>query len=352
MNCRELLLSRKDQIIDRWSKQILEDPEISPGRKASGLVLSSQAADLLDVIAVRLVELCGDSATSWNRGWKPTGHWVTGDLAVPWPTDTFTLPETLRELSHLRFIIFDELLTASIPISSAESAMLNAFIDESMTKAAEAIAYHRRQGVAAELNQAHQGRELADEGRRMAEAASSRKSEFLAHVSHEIRSPLGAILGFTELLLGPDQPIEEKEKYLKAILRNGRQLLLLLNDILDLSKVESGRIQTELAEVSVSDVVNEVLFLSSDRAQEKGLALMVGVDGRVPRTIVSDAAKIRQILINIVGNAVKFTSQGRIELRVAYRENADRLGKGHLVFTIEDTGVGISVDQHELARVS
>lgn len=178
-----------------------------------------------------------------------------------------------------------------------------------------------------------------------AEKASTLKSTFLANMSHEIRTPLGAMLGFAELLRDPDLKAEDKQNYTNILMRNGEQLSLIINDILDLSKVESGHLKFEIEKISPRLLMSEVVSLFKVKALEKGLSFDYVCDDSTPLTISSDAMRVRQILTNLVGNALKFTQSGSVKIKSYGTKTCD--GKIVSCFEISDTGVGISSDQHE-----
>ena len=180
--------------------------------------------------------------------------------------------------------------------------------------------------------------------RNQAELASNTKSEFLANMSHEIRTPLTAILGFAEVLLG-SVTTSEAVSAADTIKRNGEYLLSILNDILDLSRVEAGKIHIESMTVSPAQVVAEVVSLMRVRADAKGLYINVVYDGPVPETIETDPTRFRQILINLVGNAVKFTEVGGVQIRVGLLAPTGVEPK--LAVTVVDTGIGMSRDERE-----
>ncbi len=175
-----------------------------------------------------------------------------------------------------------------------------------------------------------------------AEAANQAKSAFLANMSHEIRTPMNAILGFTELLRrGFTQDENENRRHLETIYSSGKHLLDLINDILDLSKVEAGRFETEAVVFDPYGVIQEVVKVLGIKAREKGITLDFRVDGEVPQTIHSDPARLRQIMTNLIGNAIKFTERGGVAVQVrAAQEN------GAIDFEIEvaDSGVGMPAD--------
>lgn len=176
-----------------------------------------------------------------------------------------------------------------------------------------------------------------------AEAANQAKNLFLANMSHEIRTPLGAILGFTELLDSKEIAADESKKYTEIISRNGKLLNQLIDDILDISKIEAGHLETEVLEISLPQLVNDIAAVMRFRAQEKGLAFTVQWDTDVPTTVYSDPIRLRQILLNIVGNAVKFTERGEIKIRIS-----NNAAEEMLHFTIEDSGRGIPKAQKDL----
>ena len=178
-----------------------------------------------------------------------------------------------------------------------------------------------------------------------AEAANQAKSVFLANMSHEIRTPMNAILGFTELLKrGFARNPQDSLRYLHTIHSNGRNLLDLINDILDLSKVESGRLELEEAWAEPHRIIYEVSQVLGIKAQERGLALHFHTQGAIPRQIKTDPARFRQIIFNLVGNAVKFTEQGRVTVTCRFMRT---LPEPRLVVEIADTGIGIAQDKFE-----
>jgi len=180
------------------------------------------------------------------------------------------------------------------------------------------------------------------ESRDAAEAANRAKSVFLANMSHEIRTPMNAILGFTEVLRrGYDRGSQEWKSHLGTIHSSGKHLLELINDILDLSKVESGKLEVERLETHPHQIIAEVVKVLGVKAREKGIALDLRAASPVPERIVTDPGRLRQIVTNLVGNAIKFTESGGVE--VAMR--VDTLA-GHQVYVIDvaDTGVGMAPD--------
>ncbi|MGQ0634117.1 MAG: ATP-binding protein [Planctomycetaceae bacterium] len=181
---------------------------------------------------------------------------------------------------------------------------------------------------------------LKDDALRAALAASRAKSEFLANMSHELRTPLTSILGYTDLLLDEPQAGTDVEQpmHLQTIRRNGQHLLELINDILDLSKIEAERMMLERLPVCPSHLLDEVLSLFRVRAEAKGLWLKCERSGNVAEPVSTDPTRLRQILLNLIGNAIKFTTQGGVTVRLSATAS-------ELRFDIADTGIGISPQQ-------
>ncbi|MEX1042503.1 MAG: ATP-binding protein [Pirellulaceae bacterium] len=177
-----------------------------------------------------------------------------------------------------------------------------------------------------------------------AEAANSAKSEFLANMSHEIRTPLSGILGYAEVLRRGGGTPENRDNYLATIQSSGQHLLTLINDILDLSKIEAGRMQCERIHCSPHAILSDVVSLLRVRAQEKNLRLECVWTTAVPETIVSDPARVRQLLMNLVGNAIKFTEMGGVTLRASIDFDGP---EPRFACEIEDTGIGIQSEKME-----
>ncbi len=185
--------------------------------------------------------------------------------------------------------------------------------------------------------------ETIQKQRDLAEAANVAKSQFLANMSHEIRTPLTAVLGFAEVLLEAETDLDESRKCARIILRNGDHLLHVINDILDLSKIEAGRLEVERILLEPLPLLTDVVTVAAVRARAKSLLLQIEFAGPVPRRIISDPTRLRQVLLNLLGNAVKFTDRGGVTLRVSWHENGD--DESWIRFDVIDTGIGMTDEQ-------
>lgn len=178
-----------------------------------------------------------------------------------------------------------------------------------------------------------------------AERANALKSAFLANMSHEIRTPLGAMIGFADLLREPGLSEQERLGYIDILSRNGESLSVIINDILDLSKVEAGHLTLEFTEAVPEQIAEDVISLLRVKANEKDLILKYEPAPSTPKTVASDPMRIRQILLNLVGNAIKFTSTGSVVLRSSGYEMTG--GRAGVCFEIIDTGIGIPAEQRD-----
>jgi PAS domain S-box-containing protein len=182
-----------------------------------------------------------------------------------------------------------------------------------------------------------------EEARRRAEAANVAKSAFLAHMSHELRTPLNAVIGLTSLLLRSEMP-DEQHEYVKTIQVSGEMLLTIINDILDISKVEAGELKLENHIFNLRKCVESTMDLVAPRAAEKQLELSYHVEPDVPSNVIGDVVRLRQVLLNLLNNAVKFTEEGEVVFILRAEPHPDA-EKCRLHFTIRDTGIGVTPEQ-------
>ncbi len=192
----------------------------------------------------------------------------------------------------------------------------------------------RMSGIQTDITEQKEDERRLREAKEEAERANSAKSAFLANMSHEIRSPLGSIMGFAELLKSQDLSKEDVHRHLSVIDRNAKHLLTVIDDILDLSKVEAGRMSLEKIDFSLTDLLDDFNSIMSFRARDKGIEFLIRKATPLPERVISDPTRIRQILNNVVGNAIKFTRKGLVQLAVGLQGDT-------LTFTVSDTGIGI-----------
>lgn len=181
-----------------------------------------------------------------------------------------------------------------------------------------------------------------EKSRDQALQASSAKTDFLANMSHEIRTPLTSIIGFAESCLDIEQTLKERSKATKIIIKSGKHLLHVINEILDLSKIETGKLEIEKIPVSVIEILDEINQLVSKMAEEKGLTFRINYTYPLPEKIISDPLRLKQILINLCSNAIKFTENGYVYLNVSYLPESS-----NLTFEVVDTGIGMTEEQIE-----
>jgi signal transduction histidine kinase/ActR/RegA family two-component response regulator len=239
---------------------------------------------------------------------------------------------------------FDERITVPATDELAVlAASLNTMLDEIAQRDAERAEYGRKlEDQVAERNRVNAELVIAID---KAEEASRLKGQFLANMSHELRTPMNGILGFTQLCLGTGLT-EDQRDYLDTVERSAEGLMQLLNDILDVSKIEAGKMEVEREPFSIRTCVERSTRTMLASAQQKGLELTWEVDPRLPDAVVGDENRIRQVLLNLVGNALKFTDQGSVRVAVEMQPAPDSGLLAH--FSVRDTGLGIPEDKRKI----
>jgi PAS domain S-box-containing protein len=202
-------------------------------------------------------------------------------------------------------------------------------------------------GTIIDITQGKMLQQQLERSRAEAVKANKAKSEFLANMSHEIRTPLNAVIGFTELL---ETLVSDSKQisYLKSIKSGGKNLLLLINDILDLSKIEAGKMSFRYEPVNPFGLINEIRQIFLLKINEKNLDFIIDVDEEIPESLILDEVRVRQVIFNLIGNAIKFTDKGYVRFQVKKISTPDDTSKIDLEVTVEDTGIGIPADQHKV----
>ena len=217
-------------------------------------------------------------------------------------------------------------------------------LDQTERKVAEQALEQRASELAATTAVLERQTLALEDARQAADEANAAKSNFLANMSHEIRTPMTAVVGYADLLGEPGRGDEQRKEWVGVIRRNARHLLELINDILDLSKIEAGKMKMQSVACDPSQIVADVVTMLRARAEQKGIVLRLDIEGPVPRDVASDPLRLRQVMVNLLGNAIKFTEVGEVGVRVYCDAAApsDEAGtSGTLHICVRDTGIGI-----------
>ena len=202
------------------------------------------------------------------------------------------------------------------------------------------VVYRQRNKVKEEKVRSEAERKIAEQERARAERSEQFKQQFLANMSHEIRTPMNAVLGMTNLVMDTEVT-PKQDQYLKAIKKSSENLLVIINDILDLSKLEAGKMELEKIPFRISEQLTQVYETIHFKAEEKGLVLQTEIDNDVPGVLVGDPSRLNQVLINLSANAIKFTDKGNVRITVKKVPGTE----SSLAFTVADTGIGIPADK-------
>ncbi len=252
-----------------------------------------------------------------------------------------------RKTGMALYRVFNSVYTTQKPVKGYEFVIrttddrqLNVEVSISLVKDADGRPLGFR-GIVRDIIDRKQ-KEKAEKDRKAAEAATQAKSEFLANMSHEIRTPMNAIIGFSKL--AADSGMQEMQNdYLKKIQTSADSLLGIINDILDFSKVEAGKLSMEKTEFQLYEVLENLSDMFADQVAQKELEMIVSVDDNVPSALIGDPLRLGQILINLTGNAIKFTEEGEVIIHVSFLNHLD--GRVELKFSVQDTGIGVTPEQ-------
>lgn len=270
---------------------------------------------------------------------------VMTDINMP-EMDGLTLLSKINEVNRL---VKSVVITAYSDMQRIRTAMNNGAFDF-LTKPLDANDLKATlEKSIKEIRFEHQAREaraqyeIERQKREQAEQLASLKQEFLANMSHEIRTPMNAILGMTRLCLQSGNLQEQHLRYLNGIHKSAENLLVIINDILDFSKIEAGKLELETIPFLLKDVLQTVQDTLRFKAEEKGLILNVNLDNNAPDVLLGDPVRLNQVLLNLAGNAIKFTEKGSVNIKVTV--TAQDTEKVSLLFEVTDTGIGISEEQ-------
>ncbi len=314
------------------------DFSMNSGAVGGYIVSSTEQGNLAGDMALKILE--GSKAEDIPIVWKSPNQYIFDyNALVKWNIDRTKLPKdsiiinkpySLYEAQKSKIIGIA--VTFLVLIALIIFLIINITLRRKLQKELLNINIKLEERVLQRTNEANSAKIEA-------ERANKAKSEFLANMSHEIRTPMNSIIGFSELLMESERN-EDKKDQLKTIIDSSRNLLALINDILDFSKIESGKMDLSIVPFSPKELVEHISKIFLLKAEEKGLALKVNIEDSVPEKLLGDDIKINQILVNLIGNSMKFTQEGGIFLKISYENN-------NLILVIKDTGIGISPTQQE-----
>jgi signal transduction histidine kinase/ActR/RegA family two-component response regulator len=295
---------------------------------------------------------------AFYRDWRvllPATLTVAADhylRATLWPESVFGLlrPEWWRVLEHVGWVIFEDVVLVFACIRGARMfrrvcerearlEMGNAIVEN--------LVEDRTRQLEAEVAERRAREEDLKTARAAAEAASLAKSAFLANMSHEIRTPMNGVLGFTNLLL--DTPLDgEQREHVQIIRQSGETLLTIINDILDFSKIEAGKLTVERQPFDLGDVAEQVVSLLAPQAVQKGIFVDLRIEQAFPPRFIGDGGRVRQVLLNLLGNAIKFTQQGSVLVELGTVHATQPGGRDGIRCMVSDTGIGIPHDKQPM----
>jgi signal transduction histidine kinase/DNA-binding response OmpR family regulator len=264
------------------------------------------------------------------KTYKPDGEYF---MKVFHPDDTVMIRESIDRAISGDVINLD--LRLMLPNGGVKHVNFNAYFQYG-----EDDNYEKFVGTVQNINQRKLDEKELLEAKKTAEELGKAKETFLANMSHEIRTPMNAIIGFTNLLSKHNEDLtDEQIKYIKSIKTAGKNLLVLINDILDLSKIQSGKLKIEKVDFILKDILNDLIYLFKPKAEEKNIDLRFTIDPNIPDALIGDPGRLNQVLVNLFSNAIKFTSEGFVELNVSTVKTKGK--RTTIAFEVTDTGIGI-----------